>query len=873
MDILLVPQSGTTADNNITKSSDETIAQNVKFNDADSGYTYQIVSQEDPTRTIRDSDDADLSNFFSRPIKIFDENWQVGTSVNNSFDPWDAYFTNPRVENRITNYNLLRATLHVKVIINGNGFYYGRAILAYLPLNDRDDFSDLLSRPQDVVQASQCPHIFINPTTSEGGELILPFMYHFDQVKIPDRSWTQLGNLTLRTINPLQHANDTVGAVNISMFAWAEDVSLSVLTSQDILSLDPQAGTMTKTASKNKNGNANMAGKQKTSSKTPKAQPKPKEEPGKESEEANNSGMISGPATFVAKVATALTVVPQLAPFAMATSKVAGTVASVARIFGYSRPPVTKNPDPLRPTPISQLATTTTPDTALKLTVDDKQELTIDPRIAGIGPADPLNIRDIATRESYLTTFDWAVADASESLLFNMRLDPVIWAESTPNNAFHFPACAMAALPFKYWTGSMRVRFQVVASSFHKGRLKIVYDPNYLASNEYNTNYIQIIDITDESDFTIEIGNGQDLTLLEHHRPGLDSVTQLYSTTAYTSQEQGNGVLGVYVVNELTTPNQTVSNDVQVNVYVSMGDDFEVFVPDDAFTNFVLAPQSGIAPQPGITPDAIETTELDAPQQSMAMSLGPGEQDTCMLNAVYTGESILSFRPLLKRYSLWRKYLLTTGTTTSVRTLAITQTAFPFLRGNVPGAVDTTGALATYTYCNTLLLHWVVMAFQGYRGSMRYKIIAREGTRPDAGGHTGYTTVERVNLNPVTDTMYSYSDVVKAAFTNQNDTARAALVGPELKGAKGMAYTNFSVNPNLEMEVPFYSRVRFMPGKRGAYTTASVDPDTPGFKLYTEQMASSRCTLDFYSAVGEDFQVYMFTGLPRMYYEASPPAA
>jgi hypothetical protein len=188
----------------------------------------------------------------------------------------------------------------------------------------------------------------------------------------------------------------------------------------------------------------------------------------------------------MAKVAGALSIIPQIKPFAMATSTVLNGVASAARVLGYSRPPVTRNPEPYRPTPISSLALTTVPDTAQKLTVDDKQELTIDPAIAGIGTYDPLCIRNIAGRESFLTKFSWNVGTAPETLLWNARVDPVMWAESG-STAYHFTPCAIAALPFKYWTGTMKFRFQVVCSTFHKGRLKVVYDPNYLASNEYNT--------------------------------------------------------------------------------------------------------------------------------------------------------------------------------------------------------------------------------------------------------------------------------------------------------------------------------------------------------------------------------------------------
>jgi hypothetical protein len=149
-----------------------------------------------------------------------------------------------------------------------------------------------------------------------------------------------------------------------------------------------------------------------------------------------------------------------------------------------------------------------------------------------------------------------------------------------------------------------------------------VYDPQFLATNEYNTNYLEVIDIADKTDFTISIANGQARTYLNHHSPGSDSVTQMYSTTPYASVEEGNGVIGVYVVNELTTPNSGVNNDIQINVYVSMGDDFEVAQPDDYFQRFVFKPQSGLESE-GIVPESENTVELDKPAHDEVNYLGP----------------------------------------------------------------------------------------------------------------------------------------------------------------------------------------------------------------------------------------------------------
>lgn len=843
------PQSGYESNISVMKGSDAK-SQNVSFCDQRDDYTVMIETSTDVTRTGQDSNDADLGNFFSRPIKVWETIWPVGGLVfSEEFNPWEEYFTNPRVANRICNFHLLRCNLHVKFVINGNGFYYGRMMVAYQPLQTFDALTEVAALiPEDTVQISQMPHIFIDPTLSRGGEMVLPFFYYKNNMVIPEDDWDQMGLLILREIALLKHANGANDPITISAFAWAEDVHLSVLTTREQTTLSPQSGT--------------------------------------EVDEANTKGMISGPATSVASVATALAAVPSIRPFALATASVAGGVAAAAKLLGYSRPALTASPSPMRNTVISSLALTTTPDTVDKLSVDDKQELTIDPRISGVGSSDPLIIVDIAKRESYLTSFTWSIGTAPETLLWNTRVSPVIWAESAITGAYHFPACAMAALPFQYWTGSMKFRFQFVTSAYHKGRVKIVYDPNWLATNEYNINYLEIVDISEKSDFTISVANGQETTLLTHSYPGVDSVTTMYSNTAFLSKEPGNGVLGVYIVNELTTPNSIADNDITVNVFVSTGDDFEVFVPQDTFSRFIFSegaseravkprskkrtltkrPQSGME-----VADSENTDEKDAPSQLVSTSLGAMYNNFSNLNYVFAGETIKSFRPLLKRYALHTTYGLY-GTTPNTHYYRIPM--YPYLRGRVPDAIHTpTSGGGNYNYCNTLLLHWVTLAFQGWRGSIRRKFLLK-GNRSDTWPVTAYANrtsypgyEEAVNTTALGATSKEH------AFTSVLTSTAAVYQAQPPSGHHGSAYRNGRVNENLEIESPFYTRYRFNPGKVQNWTGVTVldriNVESVEFKI--DAFGANNTQFHCHVAAGEDFQVYFFTGLPPMFYEPIPP--
>lgn len=801
--------------------------QNVVFSDGDPAYTTMVSSVVDPTRTQQDTHDAELANFFARPIKIQEFEWATAGSLYATFNPWSLYLEDPRVSNRIANFNMMRCKLHLKFVINGNGFMYSRALVAYLPFHNWDALTETAAIfPEDLTQESQMPHIFLNPTTSTGGDMILPFVWPQNNVYIPTSEWNNLGMCILRSFAPLKHANGATAVSTISVFAWAEDMNLNVLTSVDPSTMVPQSG--------------------------------------EEIDVANATGIVSGPASAVSKAASALSTIPSIAPFATATSIAASGVSTVARSLGYSRPPQTRDNTSVKPVATSSLALTTVPDSCHRLTLDDKQELTIDPRITGLDSEDAMSIKTIASKESFLTQFNWGIGTSPSTLLWNARVDPCIF-NSGISGKYHFPACCVAALPFKYWTGTMKFRFQVMSSAYHKGRLKITYDPNWVANEEFNTMYTRVVDLSSETDFTVSISNGQTTTLLDHHLPGIDSVTQLFSSTRYTSKEEGNGVVAVSILNELTTPNSTVNNDVTINVFVSMGDDFEVYVPDDHFARFVYAPQSGEE-----QPDSLNAT--DEPEASQEHTIGPTISSLDKVPLVFVGESVKSFRQMLKRYTLHTSY---NPIITGDRNVMLSTAYFPYLRGNVPGAIHQTFTAAPYNYCNTLLLHLIVNCFSAWRGSIRTKVVPTgyykltdrlmtirvERDLIDSGAYNQYRLTNTTAPN--------YTSADKAAFAAVIDSFSSSLTF----GAKGMTYSVSSINPTVEFEVPFYSNARFIPGKISDYTGArdfSVH-ELPGVNYQMYINGNPITNYQFYHAIGEDFNAYFWTGCPPMWYEANPP--
>ncbi|AYD68774.1 structural polyprotein, partial [Marine RNA virus BC-1] len=740
--------------------------QNVKFVDTHPGYCLEEKSTFDNIRDHALESDASLDEFFHRPIKIKTYDWDVGgVDLHDTFNPWSLYFENPRVINRLSNYKLMRSKLHIKATISGNGFHYGRVLLTYNPFPKHDNLTvDRTFVEPDFVAASQRPHIYLDPTNSQGGELVLPFFYHKNVLDITQNDWQEMGELTLADLQGLKHANGAADTVTINIFAWAEDAKFAIPTHAEPSTLVPQADEY--------------------------------------------DGPVSRVAGVVATAAGKLTSIPKIAPFARATEIGAGGLAAVAHHFGYSRP-IELEHSQFRMNTKSGLAVTNMRDDTVKLTVDHKQELSIDPRTAGLDDIDELGINYLASKESYFTQFPWAVGTPDETLLYNVVVDPGIYR--TFGSEFHMPACSFASLPFKFWRGSMKFRFQIVCSKYHKGRLKFVYDPSgTAATSEYNTAYTTIVDIADTTDFEMTCGWGQP-TSYNQKLPLFGTLESSMTNTVklpYTPHTFGfgNGTLAVYVVNELTVPMTTIDNDISINVFISMGDDFEVAVPEAErlqrvrFTNINNLVQ----------PQAEEVDRMDSKPHHVGSLNTMGATTTLsdQTNHIHFGESIRSFRQLLKRYTLHEVSPLT-GTNGSAMHYTFRRHILPFEPGYTAGNSNLTTILNAgtsndnYAFGFMTLPRYLTSAYGGWKGGMRYMWdFSNVGsTTHNPNGRVIVTvdnddggTVTPENLTTVVD------DTTSIAGKSTLITLHSSV-----QGFDGMGMQALNVNPTICFETPYYS--------------------------------------------------------------------
>jgi hypothetical protein len=796
--------------------------QNVAFEDNALGEDNVISSEPDPSYLSVPNPNALLGEFLSRPVKIKQIAWNPSTTLFETFNPWDLFFTNVRIINKIAGFSLVRSKLRVKFTINGNPFYYGRVIATYSPLPSADKlYVNRSIADEDLVRISQLPHVFLNPTDCSAGEFELPFFWYNSYLSIVNEDWNRLGTINLRSLGTLEHANGGLDPINVSVFAWAEDVELSMPTQDNPGSIGPQSG----------------------------------------------KGPISKAASSMASIAGKMKDIPVIGSYATAGETIGNAVSDIASALGYCRPLQSDIPH-YRPAYTGSVANTNSPDSSIPLSVDFNQQVTIDPCTTGLGSEDEMALSNIWSKESYMCTFPFNPDDTSETRLFCTVVDPGIQRSRTTGDGttareMHKTSCAFATLPFRSWRGSMKFRFQVISSAYHRGRIKVVFDPSFSQTTaEYNTTYTRIIDISEETDFTVTIGwaQAQQYRRILHNQFDSDYFRTDGSKTPFgPTLDYGNGELSVYVVNSLTSPNDTVSQNVRVAVYVSCGDDFEVMNPLNNNVRY-MTPISDYETQAG----------KDSPEHDNSQILVP-ISDAGNVGSICKGEQYLSIRNLIKRYS-FGNYLSGIGNSDTENRCVYTAPAFPMHYGRTQFGPFDNARTSTYGKnfgAITTLLGYYSVAFAGMRGSVRIKVASfgQNGAETEK-----MTCITSRNVSTTTASYLSYG------MPNTTVSARSNYMAENMIcGIDGMAFTPGKFQNVNEVQIPYYSELRFLSPRILNWYTANNTTDLsfagvyPAFQHETFMMAgqadsanSDRYTLIAYAA-GDDFALFFYQGPPVLY--------
>jgi len=791
--------------NNIEHTEGEILHQQetTAFHSETPGWVADI-GQTSSDHDLVSAQHEELAEFFSRPLLTREINWAVGSQLDLRFDPWSDYFNHKRVINRINNYYHLRCRLHVRFLINGNSFLYTNCIVFYtpLPLTDSYDNEDTTALA-DLTMRSQRPHIYLDPTISKGGDMILPFFYPYNALSIPDANWFEMGRLSLRSFGALTHVSSNTGNVVISVFTWAEDVSLNIPTGLNSAAIIPQAGPAGEYA----------------------------------------SSTISQPMMALAAWAGNMKNIPYIAPYARATEIGASAVGTIAKLFGYSRPVQLADQHDTQVNSYGNIAITNAKEVTNKLTLDAKSELNIDTRTMGLSGEDEMAILNIAQKESFINLTSWGSADIPGKVIFQTYVNPI--QNTAIAGTYRYPAISMVTSFFEKWRGGIRFRFMIMASAFHKGRLRISYDPVSGNLPDYNVSFNRIIDLATDRDFVIEVPYAslrpwcENLRDLRDRRKIRDANNNGVLDPMVKSSD--NGFITVSVLNRLTVPND-LDKQVRIAVFISAADDFQVAEPTSTkIGDFSPTPVPQSGKDPGYSTTDPVAPEIDPPEEPVIYKLfetKPLTKD----ETTFFCDPIVSFRQILRRYDFL-----------GILPLPRDEYAYYSQRlNNLPifrGTYQTAGQPNSVYINRGTPLIVLSSCFAAWRGSIRYKYLC--GSSADnanafliARGVRGVGEVADLVDIPASDAIAQRTE---AAYQGRPDYFRGAA-------------TNFrSANNCISVEIPYYDNRRFDSTRVGP--TNPQLQHTVYLKWRTDNITKSE--IDRLIAIGEDFQLGFWLGPPR----------
>jgi len=771
---------------------------------------------------------VDLGEFLKRPVQIYRRTWLEadGIGTTTTFSPWNLYFANSIIQNKLNNYSFIRCDLKLTVMINASPFYYGAMMMSYQPLPAFNPSTIVVGAgTRHFIPLSQRPHMWIYPQNNVGGDMVLPFITPQNWIKTNlAANMTDMGLMTLINYTLLESANGTVGTgVDITIYAHAENVVLSGPT----IALTMQS----------------------------------KDEYGK--------GPISGPASAIAYAMGALKDVPVIGRYATATSLIASSVGKAAAHLGYCNTPVISDTQPYRPSFAPVLASTQQGYPVEKLTLDPKCEVTVDNTNLGNKGGDELDIKALATRESFLTSVVWDSTRAVDYRLFQSAVDPcLVDYTAAVNPAIYFTPMAWIANLFTYWRGDIIFRFRIISSQYHRGRFRVTYDSTGSAGTNISNTAVnqaacfnEVIDITKDTCVEIRIPYNQALAWCKTSIPV--SGANIWNTTDVTSYLHTNGTTNgqivVRVVNPITGP--TATPNVTLMVSVRAAENLEFAGPRELSRRFsTFVPQS-------LSYDTIETMELSIDNKP------PVHEPSRYLT--HMGECITTLRTLVHRYSFVTSQI-TQAPANNTYENAATMNRMPLMCGFDPnGQLIAVGLIvaapAPYSWTTLHPLTYIASAFIGYRGSVNWMAAS---TVTAGGVHLANHSSWGRSL--ATDNVGIIGTTAAIGTHSANTKFRlATTLGT--RSASGAAVTPGERNPYLTIGSGFYSAYKFNT-TNVTFTIPGTNQDDSAEQLLTHSVIANTFTTsvfsqDYWAAAGPDWSPFFFLNVPTYYWYSAIPVA
>jgi hypothetical protein len=493
-------------------------------------------------------DENSISDFFVKPQMVATLSWSSTSPIATTL--YRASIASMITGNQVylrklQGYNLIRATAVVRVMLNAQPFHAGRLILTFLP--------------QASVRETRCPREFnlrnaflMNSTIQPNveidcrdgvAELEIPYISPTSYYDLTTNEF-DWGDVFLKVLSPL--ATSGASNVNLSVFVYFKDLELSAPSFE----AHSSAVVMDTTAKSDKRTRARRG---------------PAEV--KNLETSEESGWISGMFNGVSTYAGYLSHIPNtVGAIATGVSVASGALGNLAKYFGYSKPFVISEPQPVIQSHTRYMINSPGFQQGNNMGIFPNAKLEPLADFAG-SQHDEMSINYIKRIPALVTRFSFTTSQANNASIYTQVVRPdSLFEQQTVNTREYrsFPPFAALQNVFEYYRGSIEVIFKIVKTDFHSGKLLITFTPDSSTTSptvsQSTYSLRQIVDIRETTEVRLIMPYMRALNFLRHGEP---------------NSKNSIGLLNVRVLNQLVaTP--TVSSSIDILVYYAGGPDYEV---------------------------------------------------------------------------------------------------------------------------------------------------------------------------------------------------------------------------------------------------------------------------------------------------------
>lgn len=546
------------------------------------------------------SNSMDIKSFLAKPVvlKIGDlSTGDLPTSVMyDSFLP-SVLTVNPVYSTKLIGYHGIRATIVLRLIINGTPFHQGRYMLYHIPLggvrvNTKEDLF-IKAHKNTLFERTQLQRIELDVTCDTEGIMKIPFSSVLNYYPLRnDNAYSHIGNTGYFAIQPYDPLQTVGGSSSIgyTLYGHFEDVEL-------IGAAVPQMAIS------------------------------PSE---KESREAGGAPVSSTILAF-SRASAALSSVPMLSSFASTTSWALDVMGKTAKAAGFSKPQMFSANHRVITLPGSFMGNVDGFDQSITLGSSSENTIPVLPGFAGTD-VDEMAIVNIVQIPAFFKMVSWPTTAPADSNLAVIPLRPNAFSQVrvfSGRDVYNHTPVSFVGNMFDKWRGSFKFKIKFMKTIFHSGRLSFSFSPenSKLSNPAYSVPsdvwlHREIVDIRtcNEVEFIVPYMN---------IAPWLDS-SEIF------------GYVYINVIDRLSAPSN-VPSAINFAIEVSGGQDMEFAFPSSVGNGSTLGcaglPALGIVPQSGEDPCQLLSTVIGSDEMKFASVLN---SEICI------GEKISSLRSLGK---------------------------------------------------------------------------------------------------------------------------------------------------------------------------------------------------------------------------------